>query len=162
MDVCLILSQRIERNKPRRDSRQRGLGRTSSAISKTIEFLAISKPQARLFIHPYIHPSPRSHHPPRSSPEFVRPPDRPSVRCATFLSFTKIPHTLGLAAPGIPAPGSLSRLGGGVGGVAIPNEYTIVDDMLLGARAATRPAGARGTDRTVLVNTPDTATTRLI
>lgn len=125
MDVCLILSQRIERNKPRRDSRPaRGLGGTSSAISKTIEFPAISKPQARLFIHPYIHPSPRSHHHPEIMSR-IRPSARPPIRPLCHLPFLyQDPPHLRARSPRHPRPGFPLWVGGWVGGAAIPNEYT--------------------------------------
>lgn len=113
--MCLILSQRIERNNAEEIPPAREGGRVSSATSKTIEFPAISKPQAvRSFIHTSIQvPAPTE--PPRSCPEFVRPTDRPPIRCATFPSFTKIPHTIGVATPVIPAPAALRRLGEGWG-----------------------------------------------
>lgn len=83
MDVCLILSQRIEEKKDSEENPARW-GRISSAISKTIEFPSISKPQAiRSFIHASKSPVPP---PPKPCPEFVPRPGRPSVRCAALLS----------------------------------------------------------------------------
>lgn len=116
MDVCLILSQRIERNKPRRGSRPaRGLGGPLPLYRRQLSSQPYQnhKPVCS-FIHTSIQvPDPTTT--PRSCPEFVRPPDRPSDRCATFPSFTKIPHTFGLAAPVIPAPVSPCGLGDGWG-----------------------------------------------
>lgn len=118
-------------------------------------------------VHSSIHPSKSPIPPPlRSCPEFVRPPvrpPRPPIRPLCHLPFLyqDPPHPRSRS-PRRPRPGFPMWVGGRVGGVSIPNEYTIVDEMLLGARAATRPAGARGTDRTVPVNTPDTTATRLI
>lgn len=122
MDVCLILSQRIERNKPRRESHQRGGGRFSSAISKTIEFPAISKPQAvRSFIHASIQvPAPTTprDHVQNSS---ARPPIRPL--CHLPFLYQDHPHPRSRAPP---PPNVLRRLvvGGLVVG-AIPSEYTL-------------------------------------
>lgn len=108
----LILSQRIERNKPGRDSRQRvGLGRTSSAISKTIEFPAISKATSRPFIHPSIHPiqvpAPTTNTSPRDHVQnsSVRP-DRPSrPLCHLPFLYQDHPHPRSRI-PVIPAPGA--------------------------------------------------------
>lgn len=111
----LILSQRIERNKPRRDSRQRGgWGGPLPLYRRQLSSQPYQKPQAvRSFIHPYIQS--KSPLPPPTPPEIMsrfRPSAHP-VRCATFPSFTKIPHTLGLASPSSPPPGAQRRLGRG-------------------------------------------------
>lgn len=108
----LILSQRIERNKPRRDPRQRGgMGRTSSAISKTIEFPAISKATSRPFIHPSIHPiqvpAPTTNTSPRDHVQnsSVRP-DRPSrPLCHLPFLYQDHPHPRSRI-PVIPTPGA--------------------------------------------------------
>lgn len=120
-------------------------------------------PQAvRSFIHTSIQvPAPTTNPRDHVQNSSARPPNRPSVRCATFPSFTKIPHTLGLAPPVIPAPSNLCRLGG-EGGAAIPNEYTIVDGLPLGVKAVARPAGAHRTAKIVPVNTSVTTVLRLI
>lgn len=160
--VCLILSQRIERNKPRRDSRpSAGWGGPLPLYRRQLS----SQPYQnhKPSVHSSIRPSKSPIPPPlRSCPEF-RPSARPPIRPLCHLPFLyqDPPHPRSRS-PRHPRPGFPMWVGGGVGAVAIPNEYTIVDEMLLGARAATRPAGARGTDRTVLVNTPDTTATRLI
>lgn len=118
----LILSQRIERNKPRRDSRQRGgLGRTSSAISKTIEFPAISKATSRPFIHPSIHaiqvPAPTTNTSPRDHVQnsSVRPrPPIPSV-VPPSLPLPRSP-TPSASHPRHPRPGDPTQVGEEVGG----------------------------------------------